>query len=91
MLCLAYNYIRGFIEPYSAATLIRFMQEQGGQVPVSVISGFNSLKRGAHFGYSAVFYLLQQRSQRTDPDARLSQSLTWLAVGFLLVLSLIHI
>lgn len=85
VLCLAYNYIRGFIEPYSAATLIRFMQEQGGQVPVSVISGFNSLKRGAHFGYSAVFYLLQQRSQRTDPDARLSQSLTWLALGFLLV------
>jgi hypothetical protein len=84
VLCLAYNYIRGFIEPYSAATLIRFTQEQGAQVPVSVISGFNSLKRGAHFLTSAVFYLLQQRAPQQDPDARLSQSLCWLAVGFLL-------
>jgi hypothetical protein len=49
-LCLAYNYLRGFIEPYSAATLIRFTYEQGAQVPASVVSGFNSLKRGAHFG-----------------------------------------
>lgn len=83
-LCLAYNYLRGFIEPYSAATLIRFTYEQGAQVPASVVSGFNSLKRGAHFVLSAVFYLLARHATTQDPDVRLSQSLGWLAAGFLL-------
>lgn len=85
VLCVLYNYIRGFIEPYSAATLVRFTQEAGRTVPVSVVSGFNSLKRGAHFAYSAVFFWLQRRSLHGDPDTRLAQSLSYLAVGFLLL------
>ena len=54
-------------------------------MPVSVVSGFNSLKRGAHFAYSAGFFWLQRRSLHSDPDARLAQSLSYLAVGFLLL------
>ncbi len=84
-LCLFYNYVRGFIEPYSAATLIRFTQLQGAQVPASVVSGFNSLKRGAHFACSAAFFVLQRRSAAEHPDARLSHSLGLLAIGFLLI------
>lgn len=85
VLGVLYNYIRGFIEPYSAATLVRFTQASGRTVPVSVVSGFNSLKRGAHFAYSAVFFWLQRRSPHGDPDVRLSHSLGYLALGFLLL------
>ena len=85
VLCLLFNFVRGFIEPYSAATLIRFTEEQGAKVPASLVSGFNSLKRGAHFACSALFFVLQRRFVTADPDARLARSLAFVALGFALV------
>lgn len=82
---LLFNAIRGFTEPYSAATVFQFTQQQGGLVPVSVVSLFSSLKRGAHFLCCAGFFLLQRTAAAENPDQRLSRSLVWLSLGFLLV------
>lgn len=84
LVCLLFNYLRGFVEPYSATALIGFTQARGLRVPASLVSGFNSIKRGIHFTLSALFFLAQQRTARTHlgPDAVLSETLTWLCAGF---------
>lgn len=84
LVCLLFNYLRGFVEPYSATALIEFTQAKGLLVPASLVSGFNSLKRGVHFALSALFFAAQQRasSSQHEPDAVLSETLTWLCVAF---------
>jgi hypothetical protein len=84
LLCLAYNYLRGFAEPYSATAIIAFTREKGLAVPVSLVSLFNSLKRGVHFGLSALFFICLQRAggSGAGPDALLSSALLWLCLGF---------
>ena len=89
IICLLFNFARGFNEPYSATALIAFTERHGHAVPASVISGFNSLKRGAHFLLSAVFFLAQRgpssiRGLRID--ARLALTLAVLALCFALAL-----
>lgn len=88
--CLLFNYVRGFVEPYSAATLVSFTQAHALAVPASILSGFNSLKRGMHFGLSALFYAVRARgtpSSSADPDRDLSRMLL-VVVGGLVLLAL---
>jgi hypothetical protein len=86
-ICLLFNFARGFNEPYSATALIAFTERHGHAVPASVISGFNSLKRGAHFLLSAVFFLAQRGPGRgLRIDARLALTLSVLALCFGLAL-----
>lgn len=87
-LCLAFNYLRGFAEPYSATALITFTREKGLAVPVSLVSLFNSLKRGVHFGLSAIFFVCLQRAGKggADLDGLLSSALLWLCAGFFVLL-----
>ncbi len=84
LICLLFNYLRGFVEPYSSTALIEFTQARGLRVPASLVSGFNSIKRGIHFALSALFFLAQQRAARAHhgPDAVLSETLAWLCAGF---------
>lgn len=89
IICLLFNFARGFNEPYSATALIAFTERHGHAVPASVISGFNSLKRGAHFLLSLVFFLAQRgpssiRGLRID--ARLALTMAVLALCFALAL-----
>ena len=84
LVCLLFNYLRGFVEPYSATGLIEFSRAKDLLVPASLVSGFNSLKRGVHFMLSALFFAAQQRTagSHREPDAVLSTTLAWLCVAF---------
>jgi hypothetical protein len=86
-MCLLFNYLRGFVEPYSATALIAFTKDHGLSVPVSLVSVFNSIKRGLHFALSALFFVLLQRSDHgtSHPDATLSAVLLWLALALVLL------
>lgn len=88
LVCLLFNYLRGFVEPYSATALIEFTQAKGLLVPASLVSGFNSLKRGVHFVLSALFFAAQQRAVglQQEPDAVLSATLSWVCVAFAVLL-----
>lgn len=87
IICLLFNYARGFNEPYSATALIAFTERRGHEVPASVISGFNSLKRGAHFLLSVVFFIGQRGPGRgLGTDARLALTLSVLTLFFALAL-----
>lgn len=88
LICLLFNYLRGFVEPYSATALIEFTQANGLRVPASLVSGFNSIKRGVHFALSALFFAAQQRAARSqhEPDAVLSVTLSWLCVAFAMLI-----
>lgn len=88
LLCLAYNYLRGFAEPYSATALINFTRVKALAVPVSMVSLFNSIKRGVHFGLSAIFFVCLQRAGKNnaDLDGILASALLWLGGGFLVLL-----
>lgn len=86
--CVLFNYVRGFVEPYSAATLVRFTQAHALSVPASIISGFNSLKRGMHFVLSMLFYAVRTPavSQGSlDRDHDLSRMLLYVVGGLLLL------
>jgi len=86
--CLLFNYIRGFVEPYSAATLVRFTQAHALAVPASIISGFNSLKRGMHFLLSVLFYAVRTRGPSAsglDRDHDLSRMLLYVVGGLMLL------
>ena len=85
---LLFNYLRGFVEPYSATGIIEFTRAKGLLVPASLVSGFNSLKRGVHFILSAIFFAAQQRAAglRQEPDAVLSATLSWLCVALVVLL-----
>jgi hypothetical protein len=87
LMCLLFNYLRGFVEPYSATALIAFTKDHGLSVPVSLVSVFNSIKRGLHFALSALFFVLLQRSDHatSHPDATLSAVLLWLALALVLL------
>lgn len=87
-MCLLFNYLRGFVEPYSATALIAFTKDHGLSVPVSLVSVFNSIKRGLHFALSAAFFVLVQRSgpAASSPDAALSAVLLWLALALVLLI-----
>lgn len=88
LMCLLLNFLRGFVEPYSATALIAITKDHGLAVPVSLVSVFNSIKRGLHFALSAAFFVLLQRSDQatSTPDATLSAVLLWLALALILLL-----
>ena len=69
--CLLFNYVRGFVEPYSAATLVSFTQAHAVSVPASIISGFSSLKRGMHFVLSLLFFAVRTPAAAAQGDASL--------------------
>lgn len=84
--CLLFNYVRGFVEPYSAATLVTFTQSHALSVPASIISGFNSLKRGMHFVLSLLFYVVRSpvpSSAPLGPDRELARMLLYVTAGLL--------
>jgi hypothetical protein len=84
--CLLFNYVRGFVEPYSAATLVTFTQSHALSVPASIISGFNSLKRGMHFVLSLLFYVVRSHGAATlplAPDRELARMLLYVVAGLL--------
>ena len=86
--CLVFNYVRGFVEPYSAATLVSFTQTHALSVPASIISGFSSLKRGMHFVLSSpFFYLVRSRGSASllplGADRELSRMLLYVTGGLL--------
>lgn len=85
--CLVFNYVRGFVEPYSAATLVSFTQVHALAVPASIISGFSSLKRGMHFVLSLLFYLVRSRGSASllplGADRDLSRMLLYVTGGLL--------
>lgn len=88
--CIVFNYVRGFVEPYSAATLVSFTQSHALSVPASIISGFSSLKRGMHFVLSLLFYVVRRLSPAALPlaqDRELARMLLYVIAGlFALVL-----
>lgn len=88
LMCLLFNYLRGFVEPYSATALIAFTKARGLAVPVSLVSVFNSIKRGLHFALSALFFVLLQRSDpaTSSPDATLASVLLWVALALTLLI-----
>lgn len=88
LMCLLFNYLRGFVEPYSATALIAFTKDHALAVPVSLVSVFNSIKRGLHFALSAAFFVLLQDSDKATgtPDATLSAVLLWLALALTLLI-----
>lgn len=71
--CLLFNYVRGFVEPYSAATLVSFTQAHALAVPASIISGFSSLKRGMHFVLSLLFFAVRTKALGTPGDSGLAR------------------
>jgi hypothetical protein len=83
LVSLLFNYLRGFVEPASATALIDFSRAQCMAVPVSLVSGWNSIKRGVHFGLSALFFLAQQQAKSVGaaPDAVLSRTLGAVSVA----------
>lgn len=84
LVCFFFNYLRGFVEPYSATAIIAFTQEKGLSVPVSLVSVFNSLKRSVHFVLSGLFFVSLQGTAKAsqDLDAVLSKTLLWVCVAF---------
>lgn len=91
-ICLACNYLRGFVEPYSASTLISFTQTHNLAVPASIISGFNSLKRAMHFALSMVFYAMRHTQTQLpasapaiDADRALARLMQFVTVGLALL------
>ncbi len=92
LVCIGFNYLRGFIEPYSSTAILAFSQRQGHCVPASTISGFNSLKRGIHFGLSGLYFLLQHSAtvqaesgtahKVEGVDILLAKTVLYVALGF---------
>lgn len=83
---LVFNYVRGFVEPYSASTLVSFTQSHALAVPASIISGFNSLKRGMHFVLSLLFYGVRSQGPALlplGPDRELARMLLYVMGGLL--------
>lgn len=85
---IIFSFLRGYFEPLSATKLIVFVRQQDHAVPISVISGFNSLKRGMHFIISVIFFLIQRNAIKTSAssDAAIARALVWLVFAFSLAL-----